>query len=140
MLFGALYFLSSCNNNDDYNACFTPPELVIFEWVDENGNNLIENGVLNVSQINIKETLNGQVVRTIGFNIVQNKMVLKEIGFFDGDKNYALNSPYIDFDFQVKSVEITGSCGGYKIDEITFDGISPETDGYFTYKIVINTP
>lgn len=136
----SLFVINSCSSDDERMTCFTPPEPIVFAFLDNAGNNLIENGTLSVSQIKVREIVDENTQYPINFNQIQNKIVLQEIGFSAGTKHYTLSSPLVDFEFAVTSSEITGSCSGYRIDEVNFNGVVPESDGYTTFVIRLDVP
>lgn len=134
-----LFMVNSCSDDSGMN-CFTPPTPIVFQFEDQLGNNLIENGSLNTSQIKVREHEADGSVRVIQFNVIENRIVLQEVGFYAGTDNYTLTSPVIDFGFSVTSSEITGNCAGYKIDEVVFDGVTPEITDYYVYVIKVEAP
>ena len=69
-----------------------------------------------------------------------NKIILQEIGFFEGNKDYtvflAFPNEVKKFNFSVQSSKRTGNCAGYKIDAIDFiDIVSGKDNGF--YKIFL---
>lgn len=124
--------------DDDHIDCFTPPAELTFEFTDSNGNNLIENGELKISEIKIKEIIGADQTQNVGFILRNdNRITVSGIGWYNGIKNYTFESPLIEFGFQVKSSSITGVCIGYQIDSIEFLGASPILGDYDIYKFVI---
>lgn len=120
--------------------CFTPPEKVVFEFVDSTGVNLISSGVLNESKIVIQQ-INGNGTIKVKTNIVENnKIGLENVGWYDGTQNYnvILNlDPIRIFKFKVESSKLYGDCTGFKIDNVFIEDInSSHESGY--YKIVVD--
>lgn len=138
ILFGFSLIAAGCSSDDDYNLCFTPPAAVVFEFTDSDGNNLIENGELKISDIKIKEMIGNDQTQNVGFILREdNRITVGGIGWYNVTKDYTFESPLIEFGFQVKSSSISGSCGGYRIDNIEFLGASPILGDYDIYKFVI---
>ncbi|SFO16667.1 hypothetical protein SAMN05421741_12343 [Paenimyroides ummariense] len=128
--------LISCEEEN----CYTPPEPTVFEFVNAQGQNLIASGILTKAEIVIYEDLgNGN---SLGINVQitkDNKALLENVGWYDGNKNYIV---YIildslkTFNFTVRSSKIKNSCSGYKIDNVNFDNIdSIKKDGYYMLTI-----
>jgi len=137
VLFGWSLIAPGCSD-DDYSICYTPPAELTFEFTDSDGNNLIENGELKISDIKIKEILGNDQTRNIGFILREDHLItVSEIGWYHGVKNYTFESPLIEFGFQVKSSSLTGNCVGYRIDNVEFSGASPVLGNYNIYNFVI---
>lgn len=137
ILFGFSLIAAGCSD-DDYIECFTPPAELTFEFTDSDGNNLIENGELKISDIKIKEMIGNDQTQNVGFILREdNRITVSGIGWYNGTKDYTFESPLIEFGFQVKSSSISGSCIGYQIDNIEFLGASPILGDYDIYKFVI---
>lgn len=126
----ALFFIS-CEKD-----CYTSPEPIIFEFVNSNGENLIENGTLS-SAFSISEKLdNGNTVGVQLTKTADNKVILERVGSFNGTKNYTFYSNIRFFDFSIRSSNITDGCDGFKIDEVKFENINATKETGF-YKIVL---
>jgi hypothetical protein len=124
--------------DDDSTLCFSPPTSVIFGFLDSEGNNLIENGSLKLSDIKIKEIIDEENELVVEFSLREDyRISLNNIGWYDGIKNYTFSSPLIEFGFIVKSSEITGDCSGYKIEEIDFVGMTPVLGDYGVFEFIV---
>lgn len=130
-------FLYSCNEED----CFTPPENIVFEFVNSSGENLIQNGTLDNSKIIVQHNEGNGNSTGINVKIGEDyKISLKDIGWNDGNKIYdvyLLTDPVKVFNFKVKSSRIKGKCSGYKIDDFEIENINvTKESGY--YKIIVD--
>lgn len=138
LLIAIISFLFIACSVDDSYTCFTPPQEVVLELVDTQGQNLFENGTLNVDEIKIYEILEDGELKSHSNPIIKYnyRISIPGLGWFDGTKNYRFQSPLRDFDFSVVSHKLTGNCGGNVIDEINFSGVDVDdshfhTEGYF---------
>ncbi len=133
------FLMNACKSDDDIILCFTPPGAVVFEFIDSDGVNLIENGVLKTSEIKIKDITNPDNPKNSTFTLREDyKIIINEAGWFNGTKDFSFESPAVDFEFTVISHELTGNCGGYKIDDIIFHGITYTLGEYDVYRFIIN--
>ena len=126
----------SCNEDD----CFTPPENVVFEFVNALGENLIENGTLNKSNIIIQQNEGNGNLTGINTKIREdNRVSLENVGWFEGTKDYDVyltTNPVKTFNFKVISSKITGKCSGYKIENLQIQNINSTTENGY-YKIIV---
>ncbi len=128
----------SCRKDD----CFTPPEPVVFEFVDVNNQNILQNGTIDISIITVQEnTGNGNYYGVSVRATEDHKVIPERIGHFNGSKNYLvilnLPSQVKTFEFNVQSSAINGECTGYRIDQIGFSNVTATTQPGF-YRIVID--
>ena len=128
--------LLSCTEDD----CFTPPENIVFEFVDSSGNNLIQNGVLDSSKIRVQQNEGNGTIIPINVMIREDhKVSIEGIGWSEGTKNYIvylLKDPVKIFDYSVTSSKITRDCSGYKIEDLQIENINYVKEmGY--YRITI---
>ena len=139
IIFAISFFilLFSCRNDD----CYTPPELVIFELLNSNNENIISNGSIDIPYIYAQQNVgNGNSNGVQLKKTDDNKIILQEIGFFEGSKDYTLFLAFQNevkkFNFTVQSSKRTGNCAGYKIDAIDFTDIVGVKENGF-YKIFL---
>lgn len=137
------FILVACNSDDEMIYCFTSPQPVTLELVDEAGGNLIENGTLTFGNLKVKEVLGEDQYKNIPIQLLENNRVMvQEVGWFDGIKTYIFESPIQHFSFSVQSHEIVDShCGGFIVDAVNFDGVMVDdshygTEGYFVVTLV----
>lgn len=112
--------------------CYNAPQPIVFEFVDENNENLITNGTLNPFSISDDNQVGIQLTKTD-----DGKIILENVGAYNGIKNYTFYSSVRVFDFSIQSSEFKGGCDGYQINKLTFKGIAidvKEENGY--YKII----
>lgn len=130
LLFSITIILFSCKDD-----CYTTPDSVIFEFVNSQGENLIQNGTLPAFAIQ-EEAINcvSAVVELI--NTVDYKVKLQRVGSFNGTKNYRFFSAIRFFDFSIRSSAVTTECEGFQIDQVEFDSISTTKEDKF-YRIVL---
>lgn len=113
--------------------CYNAPQPILFEFVDANDQNLITNGTLNPFSISDENQVGVQLTKTD-----DGKVILENVGAFNGIKNYKFYSPIRIFDFSIESSEFKGGCDGYEINKLTFKGINidvKDESGY--YKIIL---
>ncbi|MDR2235151.1 MAG: hypothetical protein LBE92_03425 [Chryseobacterium sp.] len=130
LLFSVVLFLCSCEKD-----CYNPPQPIIFEFVDESGNNLIENGEL--TNMTVQEDMgNGNFTGVELTKTNDHKVILEKVGAFDGERPYKFFSNINVFDFSIKSSRFTAGCEGYQIKSIVFKNIQV-TDEKVYYKIIL---
>ncbi|MCA6065816.1 hypothetical protein JI747_001415 [Chryseobacterium sp. RG1] len=112
--------------------CYNAPQPIVFEFVNANDENLITNGSLSSYSI-VEENQSGvQLTKTN-----DDKIILENVGAYNGTKNYKFSSPIKNFDFSIQSSEFKGGCDGYQINKLTFTGIKIDvTDENGYYKII----
>lgn len=112
--------------------CYNAPQPIVFEFVNSNDENLITNGSLSSYSI-VEENQTGvQLTKTS-----DDKIILENVGAYNGIKNYKFNSNLKNFDFSIQSSEFKGGCDGYQINKLTFTGVNIDvTDEKGYYKIV----
>ncbi len=132
-IFVAVLFLASCSNSSSGGEnCFTPPAPIYFKFVDSaTGENLIANGTLKASNFSLKD----QDGKVADFKVItENNLnaVVANIGWYNGVKNYHFDlGSSKSFDFKVTSHELTGSCGGYSVDNVEIISVDYTMDTYF---------
>ena len=127
-IFLIIYFIFTACGEDCYNA----PQPIVFEFVNSNDENLITNGSLTSYSI-VEENQTGvQLTKTS-----DDKIILENVGAYNGTKNYKFSSPIKNFDFSIQSSEFKGGCNGYQINKLTFTGVKIDvTDEKGYYKII----
>ncbi len=131
LLFSALFF--SCNEDD----CYEPSKEIIFEFVNSNNENLIENGSINPSNIAINKIVNANYhVGINGNKVVNNRVVLHPaISRYDGTQEFMFITNLKLFNFHIASSKVA-NCNAYTINDITFDSVnSTKYEEY--YKITL---
>lgn len=136
LIVASTLFLQNCKDD-----CYTVPEPTVFEFVNSSGENLIQNGVLTSSNIVVQQDNgNGNFA---GINVEvrdDKKILLKNVGLFDGTRNYNVyltSDPIRTFNFKISSNQLTGDCDGYEINELTIQNIPSSADNGY-YKIVVD--
>ncbi|CAI8865380.1 hypothetical protein [Chryseobacterium sp. IT-36CA2] len=113
--------------------CYNPPLPIIFEFVNSNNENIIANGTLTTYSVQDENNINIQLTKTS-----DNKVIVENVGAYNGTKNYKFYSNIKNLDFAIQSSEFKGACDGYQINKITFTGIGIDvTDEKGYYKIVL---
>ncbi|GEJ43406.1 MULTISPECIES: hypothetical protein [unclassified Chryseobacterium] len=113
--------------------CYNPPLPILFEFVNSNNENLIANGTLTNYSVQDENNMNVQLTKTS-----DNKVILENVGAYNGTKKYTFYSDIKTFDFSIQSSEFKGGCDGYQINKLTFTGINIDvTDEKGYYKIVL---
>ncbi|MBO6183605.1 MAG: hypothetical protein J6O88_02795 [Chryseobacterium sp.] len=113
--------------------CYNAPQPILFEFVNSDDENLITNGTLTNYSIQDENNANLQLTKTD-----DNKIILENVGAYNGTKNYTFYSNVKVFDFSIQSSEFKGGCDGYQINKLTFTGIAIDvTDEKGYYKIVL---
>lgn len=129
LLFLLLTFILTACGDDCYNA----PQPIVFEFVDANDENLITNGTLDPFSVSDENKVGVQLTKTD-----DGKVILENVGAYNGTKNYTFYSAVKIFDFSIQSSEFKGGCDGYQINKLTFKGVDIDVideKGY--YKIVL---
>ncbi|WP_435525084.1 hypothetical protein [Chryseobacterium indoltheticum] len=113
--------------------CYNAPQPIVFEFVNSNDENLIANGTLTLYNIQDENNTSIQLTKTD-----DNKVVLENVGAYNGTKNYTFYSNVKVFGFSIESSEFKGGCDGYQINKLTFTGIAIDvTDEKGYYKITL---
>lgn len=113
--------------------CYNAPQPIVFEFVNSDGENLITNGTLSNYSIQDENHVSLQLTKTD-----DNKVILENVGAYNGTKNYTFYSNVKVFDFSIQSSEFKGGCDGYQINKLTFTGIAIDvTDEKGYYKITL---
>ncbi|MBO6183604.1 MAG: hypothetical protein J6O88_02790 [Chryseobacterium sp.] len=116
--------------------CYTAPEKVVFEFVNSSGENLIQNGSLTTYSI-MRKTGQDSYTSVELTQTDDYKVILKNVGSFNGTQEYRFTAAPNIFFFSIKSSNVTTDCDGYQIDEINFeDVVTTKESGY--YRIVLN--
>ncbi|WP_312075928.1 hypothetical protein [Chryseobacterium sp.] len=113
--------------------CYNAPLPIVFEIVNANGENLITNGNLGPFSISDENQVGVKVTKTD-----DDKIVLENVGAYNGTINYTFYSAVRVFDFSIESSEFKGGCDGYQINKLTFTGVGidvKDENGY--YKIIL---
>ena len=129
IVFLLLFFVLTACGDD----CYNPPQPIVFEFVDANDENLITNGTLNPFSVSDENQAGIQLTKTD-----DGKVILENVGAYNGTKNYTFYSPVKVFDFSIQSSEFKGGCDGYQINKLTFKGVGidvKDENGY--YKIIL---
>ncbi|WP_449387775.1 hypothetical protein [Chryseobacterium lineare] len=112
--------------------CYNAPQPVVFEFVNAAGENLIANGTLTTYSIQDENHVSVQLTKTS-----DNRILLENVGAYDGTKKYTFYSNVKVFDFSIQSSEFNSGCDGFQINKLTFTGIAidvKDENGY--YKII----
>lgn len=113
--------------------CYNAPQPIVFEFVNSDDENLITNGTLSNYSIQDENHVSLQLTKTD-----DNKIILENVGAYNGTKNYTFYSNVKVFDFSIQSSEFKGGCDGYQINKLTFTGIAIDvTDEKGYYKITL---
>lgn len=113
--------------------CYNAPQPIVFEFVNSDDENLITNGTLSNYSIQDENNASLKLTKTD-----DNKIILENVGAYNGTKNYTFFSNVKVFDFSIQSSEFKGGCDGYQINKLTFTGIAIDvTDEKGYYKIVL---
>ncbi|MBD3906362.1 hypothetical protein NAL32_16880 [Chryseobacterium sp. Ch-15] len=116
--------------------CYTAPEKVVFEFVNSSGENLIQNGNLTTYSI-MRKTGQDSYTSVELTQTDDYKVILKNVGSFNGTQEYRFTAAPNIFFFSIKSSNVTTDCDGYQIDEINFeDVVTTKESGY--YRIVLD--
>lgn len=125
------FFTISCKKD-----CYTAPEKVVFEFVNSAGENLIENGNMTTYSI-MRKTGQGGYTSVELTETEDHKVVLKNVGAYNGIQEYRFTSAPNIFFFSIRSSDVPTDCDGYQIDEINFQNVlATKENGY--YKIVLD--
>ncbi|ASE60565.1 hypothetical protein H3Z85_15650 [Chryseobacterium indologenes] len=123
-----IFLVISCGKD-----CYNAPLPVIFEFVNSNNENLITNGTLAAYSIQDENNISVQLTKTS-----DDKIILENVGAYNGTKNYKFSSNIKNLDFSIQSSEFKGGCDGFQINKLTFTGIKIDvTDEKGYYKIVL---
>lgn len=113
--------------------CYNAPQTIAFEFVNADDENLITNGTLSNFSVSEENQAGIQLTKTS-----DNKVILENVGAYNGTKNYIFYSNVKNFNFSIQSSEFKGGCDGYQINKLTFKGIGIDvTDEKGYYKIVL---
>ncbi len=113
--------------------CYNAPLPIVFEFINSNDENLITNGTLTSYSVQDENNVNVELTKTS-----DNRVILENVGAYNGTKNYKFYSNIKNLDFSIQSSEFKGGCDGFQINKLTFTGIGidiKEEKGY--YKIVL---
>lgn len=113
--------------------CYNAPLPIIFEFVNSSNENLIANGALTTYSVQDENNVGVQLSKTS-----DNRVLVENVGAYNGTKKYKFFSNIKDLDFSIQSSEFNGGCDGYQINKLTFTGIDIDvTDEKGYYKIVL---
>lgn len=122
------FLLISCEKD-----CYNAPLPIIFEFVNSSNENIIANGTLATYSVQDENNVNIQLTKTS-----DNKVIVENVGAYNGTKKYTFYSNIKNLDFSIQSSEFKGACDGYQINKLTFTGINIDvTDEKGYYKIVL---
>lgn len=113
--------------------CYNAPQPIVFEFTNSNDENLIANGTLTNYSIQDENNVNVQLTKTS-----DNRIILENVGAYNGTKNYKFYSNIKNLDFSIQSSEFKGGCDGFQINKLTFTGIGidvKDKKGY--YQIIL---
>ncbi|MEI7488638.1 MAG: hypothetical protein WCJ72_14750 [Chryseobacterium sp.] len=128
-IFFVMAFIFTACGDDCYNA----PQTIAFEFVDADGENLVANGTLAPFSISDENQIGVQLTKTS-----DDRIILENVGAYNGTKNYTFYSNLKVFDFSIQSSEFKGGCDGYQINKLTFKGVGIDvTDEKGYYKIIL---
>ncbi|WP_144283719.1 hypothetical protein [Chryseobacterium echinoideorum] len=128
LFFIALFIATACGEE-----CYNAPLPVVFELVNSDNENLIANGNLGVFYIEEENKGKIEVTKTS-----DNRIVLENVGAYNGTKNYTFYSAVRVFEFSIQSSEFKGGCDGFQINKLSFTGIGIDvTDENGYYKITL---
>ncbi|NGM64139.1 hypothetical protein [Sphingobacterium sp. SGR-19] len=119
--------ITACEKKD----CFTPPEPVVFEFVDTEGNNLVTTGQLHKDNFEFREELGNHENELVEYGIREDDRIsLPKVGWSDGVIQYKFLSTIKSFSFLIKATKNKG-CGGTTIEQVTLDDVEYEQkEGY----------
>lgn len=127
IFFIMIFLFTACGED-----CYNPPQPIVFEFVNAAGENLIANGTLTTYSIQDENNVAIQLTKTS-----ENRVLLENVGAYNGTKNYKFYSNVRLFDFSIESSEFNSGCEGYQINKLTFTGVEfdvKDENGY--YKII----
>ncbi|AZB29556.1 hypothetical protein EB354_09985 [Chryseobacterium balustinum] len=100
------------------------------------GENLIQNGSLTTYSI-MRKTGQDSYTSVELTQTDDHKVILKNVGSFNGTQEYRFTAAPNIFFFSIKSSDVTTDCDGFQIDKIDFeDVIATKENGY--YRIVLD--
>lgn len=119
--------VTACEKKD----CFTPPEPVVFEFVDAEGKNLITSGQLHKDNFDFRQELGNHENKLVEYIIGEDdRVTLYEVGWSEGVVQYKFLSIIHSFPFIVKARN-NGDCGGTTIEQVTLGDVEYEQkEGY----------
>ncbi len=131
------FCLFSCREND----CTVPPEIIVFEFVNTEGENLLENGSLQPQDIEVFEKeADGSTRRIKTLAREDHKLAMEGIGWVNGIRDYEVFLHYEtgkSFKFRVTSSAVTGKCNGFRIDKTEIQEVTYQHDEGF-YRIFLD--
>ncbi|WP_128414278.1 hypothetical protein [Chryseobacterium sp. Leaf394] len=136
LMFAGSLLMQSCKDD-----CYTAPDPTVFEFVNSSGENLIQSGTLTGSKIVVQQDNGNGNFAGIEVEVRDdNRVLLKNVGIYEGTKNYNVyltTEPVRTFNFRVSASKLTGDCDGFKIDHLNVENISStKENGY--YKISVD--
>lgn len=132
----AILLLADCERSE----CFTPPSPVVLEFLDTNGQNLIQNGRLKTEDIRV-QLADGHIAQPeLRTELGQyNRVQIHGVGWADGTINFKVQLNLIQpvvFGLGITSAPVPGKCGGRVIQDVQISQIqSVKEQGY--YKIIV---
>ncbi|WES98057.1 hypothetical protein P2W68_00225 [Chryseobacterium arthrosphaerae] len=123
-----LFLFISCEKD-----CYNAPQPIVFEFTNSNNENLITNGTLTSYSVQDENNVNVELTKTS-----DNRVILENVGAYNGTKKYKFYSNIKNLDFSIQSSEFNGGCDGFQINKLTFTGIGidvKDEKGY--YRIVL---
>ncbi|MCM4158680.1 hypothetical protein DHB64_02080 [Antarcticibacterium sp. W02-3] len=125
----------SCNSNDDEIDCSLidiAPQLFYMEYIDEDGNNLLDNGTYDREEIEV--TLGGVVMGEVYTHPEKSFLVIYEYGQLQNNENdYIINLSSTETDImQLEYSQKSGICGTfiYTVEKAIYNGEEMELETY----------
>lgn len=111
----------SCKEDD----CYEPSDDIVLEFVNENNENLIANGSIDITTISINKVINpNEHIGITGNSIINNKLVINsQISRFDGPQDFILSNNMKIIYFHIISSKVI-NCDSYNLHGITFDSVN----------------
>jgi len=128
MIVAFLYLtMVACKKKD----CFTPPELVVFEFVNLEGKNLITTGQLHKDNFEFRQELGNRENKLVEYEIRNDdRVILPKVGWTEGFIQYKFLSTIKSFPFTINTTR-NQNCGGTTIEQLKLDDVSyQQKDGY----------
>lgn len=129
LLFTLIFLMISCGDD-----CYNPPQPILFEITDGNKNNLLTNGTLAPYSVTDEDMKMVPLTTTD-----DGKLLLENVGAFEGSRKFQFKSSVRNFDFTVESKKFDTGCTGFQIKKLTFTGIAidiEDQNGF--YRIIFN--
>ena len=126
MFLSFIFLSTACNNDDDIDCALFDPiiQQIFIELVDEEGNNLIENGTFDRDEISVR--FNDFVFTGVVFDSegIENLITLTLFGS-NGDNTFFIDLSNTETDIMVTNLtQISETCGVsfFELNSITYNG------------------